>query len=64
VGRPKKREEDKYRTPARSWKPPPELYEEFKWANTVNGETNGTKVLIRLVTAYVEKTKHEQKGKP
>lgn len=63
MGRPRKREEDKIRTPARSWKPPPQLYEEFKWANGVNGTPNGTQVLIRLVTAYVEKTKREQKGK-
>ena len=64
VGRPKKEPGEHYRTPARSWKPPPELYERFKWAAAINGEKNMTTVLVRLVTGYVEKTEREQKGKP
>ena len=62
VGRPKKQPGEHYRTPARSWKPPPELYERFKAAAEFKGETM-TNVLVRAAASYVEKVERE-KDKP
>jgi hypothetical protein len=59
VGRPKKQPGEHYRTPPRSWKPPPELYERFKAAATFKEETM-TNVLIRAATAYVEEVERER----
>lgn len=51
VGRPKKQPGEHYRTPARSYKPPPELYERVKRKAAANGETV-TEILIRALEAY------------
>jgi hypothetical protein len=59
VGRPKKQPGEHYRTPARSWKPPPELYERLKAATAWKGETV-TNVLVRKATEYVEQVEREQ----
>lgn len=59
VGRPKKQPGEHYRTPARSWKPPPELYARFIDAAAWKGETL-TNVLVRKVTEYVEEVEREQ----
>jgi hypothetical protein len=52
-GRPKKRPEDRYVTPARSFRPPPELWERVKIKAAVNKETV-TDVLIRALEDYVK----------
>jgi hypothetical protein len=54
VGRPKKRPEDRYVTPARSFRPPPELWERVKATAAANGETV-TDVLVRALEAYDRK---------
>jgi len=55
VGRPKKRPEDRYVTPARSFRPtPPELWDQAKAAAADNDE-NVTDVLNRALTEYVAK---------
>lgn len=59
VGRPKKQPGEHYRTPARSYKPPPELYERFRVATTAKGEKM-TDVLVRAIKAYVEEFEREQ----
>ena len=53
VGRPKKRPEDKYVTPARSFRPPPELWEKARATAAENGETI-TDVLVRALRDYVK----------
>jgi hypothetical protein len=54
VGRPRKRPEDRYVTPARSFRPyPPELWEQAKAKAASNGETV-TDVLIRALEDYVK----------
>jgi len=55
VGRPKKRPEDRYITPARSFRPtPPELWDQAKAVAADNDETV-TDVLNRALVAYVAK---------
>lgn len=54
VGRPRKRPEDRYVTPARSFRPfPPELWEQAKTTAAANGETV-TDVLNRALEDYVK----------
>jgi hypothetical protein len=62
VGRPKKKPGEHYRTPARSYKPPPELYARFVAAAAWKGESK-TNVLVRAIEAYVEEVEREQEGK-
>ena len=59
VGRPKKQPGEHYRTPARSYKPPPELYERFIAATAWKGETM-TNVLVRAIEVYVEEVERER----
>ena len=53
VGRPKKRPEDRYVTPPRSFRPPPELWDQAKTTAAANGETV-TDVLNRALEDYVK----------
>lgn len=54
VGRPKKRPEDRYVTPARSYRPPPQLYERVKLKAATNGETV-TNIIVRALEDYDRK---------
>lgn len=55
VGRPRKRPEDRYTTPAKSFRPyPPELWERVKAKALANGETV-TDVLNRALEEYDRK---------
>ena len=57
VGRPRKRPEDRFVTPAKSFRPyPPELWEQAKATAAANGE-NVTDVLNRALAEYVRKGK-------
>ena len=57
VGRPRKRPEDRYTTPAKSFRPyPPELWEKAKATAAANGE-NVTDVLNRALAEYVKRGK-------
>jgi hypothetical protein len=58
VGRPKKRPEDKYVTPPKSWRPPPELYERVKRKGAERGDSI-TAILTRALEDYDRK--HEEK---
>ena len=57
VGRPRKRPEERYVTPARSFRPhPPELWERVKRQAAKNGETV-TDVLNRALAEYDRKNR-------
>ena len=54
VGRPRKRPEDRYVTPAKSFRPyPPEVWEQAKTRATRDGETI-TDVLNRFLADYTK----------
>ena len=57
VGRPRKRPEDRFVTPAKSFRPyPPEVWELAKTIAAANGE-NVTDVLNRALAEYVKRGK-------
>lgn len=51
VGRPKKPEGEKYATPPRSFRPPPELYDRVKAKASARGD-KVTAILVRALEAY------------